>query len=121
MRSRYSANVLGEREYLLDCWHPATRPAHLATEPVTDWRGMEILARERGEAGDREGTVTFRAVFKDEKGLRVFEETSRFVFLGERWFYVDGDVRDVGCLGKIGRNAPCPCGSGKKYKKCCAV
>ncbi len=21
--------------------------------------------------------------------------------------------------GKIGRNAPCPCGSGKKYKKCC--
>ena len=24
-------------------------------------------------------------------------------------------VRDV----KIGRNDPCPCGSGKKYKKCC--
>jgi uncharacterized protein YecA (UPF0149 family) len=22
---------------------------------------------------------------------------------------------------KIGRNDPCPCGSGKKYKKCCAV
>jgi preprotein translocase subunit SecA len=22
-------------------------------------------------------------------------------------------------LTKIGRNAPCPCGSGKKYKKCC--
>ena len=22
---------------------------------------------------------------------------------------------------KIGRNEPCPCGSGKKYKKCCAV
>ncbi len=22
-------------------------------------------------------------------------------------------------MGKIGRNAPCPCGSGKKYKKCC--
>ena len=21
---------------------------------------------------------------------------------------------------KIGRNEPCPCGSGKKYKKCCA-
>ncbi|MBP9521733.1 MAG: SEC-C domain-containing protein [Enterococcus sp.] len=20
---------------------------------------------------------------------------------------------------KIGRNDPCPCGSGKKYKKCC--
>ena len=22
-------------------------------------------------------------------------------------------------LPKIGRNMPCPCGSGKKYKKCC--
>ena len=22
-------------------------------------------------------------------------------------------------MAKIGRNAPCPCGSGKKYKKCC--
>jgi SWIM/SEC-C metal-binding protein len=22
---------------------------------------------------------------------------------------------------KIGRNEPCPCGSGKKYKKCCGV
>ncbi len=22
-------------------------------------------------------------------------------------------------MGKIGRNTPCPCGSGKKYKKCC--
>ncbi|MHC4705009.1 MAG: SEC-C metal-binding domain-containing protein [Planctomycetota bacterium] len=20
---------------------------------------------------------------------------------------------------KVGRNEPCPCGSGKKYKKCC--
>ena len=20
---------------------------------------------------------------------------------------------------KVGRNAPCPCGSGRKYKKCC--
>ncbi|MDH3723790.1 MAG: SEC-C metal-binding domain-containing protein, partial [Desulfobacteraceae bacterium] len=22
---------------------------------------------------------------------------------------------------KVGRNAPCPCGSGKKYKKCCGL
>ena len=22
---------------------------------------------------------------------------------------------------KLGRNSPCPCGSGKKYKKCCLV
>ncbi|MFT9447432.1 SEC-C metal-binding domain-containing protein [Gluconobacter japonicus] len=22
---------------------------------------------------------------------------------------------------KVGRNEPCPCGSGKKYKKCCGM
>ena len=24
-------------------------------------------------------------------------------------------------MAKIGRNAPCPCGSGRKYKKCCLL
>ena len=24
-----------------------------------------------------------------------------------------------GAIGRVGRNEPCPCGSGKKFKKCC--
>jgi tetratricopeptide (TPR) repeat protein len=28
---------------------------------------------------------------------------------------------EVATMGKPGRNDPCPCGSGKKYKKCCLV
>jgi uncharacterized protein YecA (UPF0149 family) len=24
-------------------------------------------------------------------------------------------------VAKVGRNAPCPCGSGKKFKRCCAA
>ena len=28
-------------------------------------------------------------------------------------------VRNAGVKPAVGRNAPCPCGSGKKYKKCC--
>ncbi|MGH7408031.1 MAG: SEC-C metal-binding domain-containing protein, partial [Candidatus Methylomirabilales bacterium] len=24
-------------------------------------------------------------------------------------------------LGKVGRNDPCPCGSGKKHKRCCGA
>ena len=41
------------------------------------------------------------------------------------------DIRDLEILlnppktriaeKKVGRNAPCPCGSGKKYKKCCIL
>ncbi len=34
------------------------------------------------------------------------------------WYPVPKPVR---APPKIGRNAPCPCGSGKKYKKCCLV
>jgi preprotein translocase subunit SecA len=34
----------------------------------------------------------------------------------------DSAVKTVRRQGvKVGRNAPCPCGSGKKYKKCCGV
>lgn len=32
----------------------------------------------------------------------------------EKWVVVDS----VGDLVRVGRNEPCPCGSGKKYKKC---
>ena len=32
---------------------------------------------------------------------------------------VDGMFYDTFSGTKIGRNDPCPCGSGKKYKKCC--
>lgn len=30
-------------------------------------------------------------------------------------------VDDAGKVGKVGRNEPCPCGSGKKYKRCCGM
>ena len=31
----------------------------------------------------------------------------------------EADIQPVRTGLKIGRNDPCPCGSGKKYKKCC--
>ncbi|MFT5443013.1 MAG: hypothetical protein ACI8W3_002058, partial [Myxococcota bacterium] len=32
-----------------------------------------------------------------------------------------GSGSEGGGSGKVGRNDPCYCGSGKKYKKCCAL
>jgi len=29
------------------------------------------------------------------------------------------ETRDASSVARVGRNDPCPCGSGKKYKKCC--
>jgi SEC-C motif len=33
--------------------------------------------------------------------------------------FAENDPRPVAASQKVGRNQPCPCGSGKKYKKCC--
>jgi SEC-C motif-containing protein len=50
-------------------------------------------------------------------------ERSRFVKESDRWYYVDGLLPTPVTYRreeeKVGRNDPCPCGSGKKYKKCC--
>lgn len=32
-----------------------------------------------------------------------------------------GAKRNAAAFAKVGRNSPCPCGSGKKYKRCCGV
>ncbi|MBB3190713.1 YchJ family protein [Halomonas cerina] len=114
MRSRYSAFVLDLTDYLLATWHASTRPAELAANGATDWKRLEVL--ESGEEGER-GWVHFRATFREGRRWAVLEESSRFVREGGGWFYLDGNpaVHRV----KPGRNAPCPCGSGRKFKTCC--
>ncbi len=121
MRSRYSANVVNNTAYLLASWHPSTRPRSLDGEQRPDWCGLTVLAVEGGAEDETEGMVEFRATFRVGGREQVLHERSRFVREKGRWLYVDGDlVPDrVKNSPKIGRNAPCPCGSGKKYKKCC--
>jgi SEC-C motif-containing protein len=49
-------------------------------------------------------------------------EISRFVKVQNRWFYLDGKVKSVANAEMTvnqGLNAPCHCGSGKKFKRCC--
>ncbi|MDN3523642.1 YchJ family protein [Halomonas ramblicola] len=114
MRSRYSAFVLDLADYLLATWHPSTRPSRLEADPATTWKRLEVL--EGGEEGER-GWVHFRATFREGRHWAVLEESSRFVREAGRWFYLDGNPA-VHRL-KPGRNAPCPCGSGRKFKACC--
>jgi SEC-C motif domain protein len=87
MRSRYSAYVFGLSDYLLATWHPSTRPATLALDPKTQWLGLEIR---RADTRGEEALVEFVARSKiNGKALRM-HETSRFVFEGRQWYYVDG-------------------------------
>lgn len=121
MRSRYTANVEKNTTYLLNTWHSSTRPPSIDADTIPTWCGLSILAVNQGQQGDDRGMVEFRALYRSDSGLGVLHERSRFVFENGCWSYVDGELRESGALmsAKTGRNAPCPCGSGKKYKKCC--
>lgn len=117
MRSRYSAFALGLTDYLLHSWHASTRPAHLEPDAQTDWKALSIL--EAPAPASHQGRVHFQAFFRERNRWQVLEETSRFVFEGERWWYLDG-TPSIERL-KPGRNDPCLCGSGRKIKQCCGV
>ena len=116
MRSRYSAFALNLTDYLRETWHSTTRPASLPPDDATRWRRLEILEHE--EQGDT-GRVRFRATFLEGRRWGVLEEASRFMREAGRWYYLDG-TPTVSRL-KPGRNAPCPCGSGRKLKGCCGA
>ena len=87
MRSRYSAFVRDERDYLLATWHPTTRPAEIEPpEPGLRWLGLDVKAV-RWDGGD-EGEVQFVARYKLGGRAHRLEETSRFVREDGRWTYV---------------------------------
>ncbi len=92
MRSRYSAFARGLADYLLTTWHPATRPALLELDDHTVWTGLTVESVTGGRAWEDTGTVTFTASWSDADGGGSVRETSRFVFEGGRWLYVDGDA-----------------------------
>jgi len=91
MRSRYSAYVLGLRDYLLATWHAGTRPAELEADPPgTKWLGLEVKRADRQDADH--ATVEFVARSKLGGRAHRLHEVSRFLREDGRWFYVDGDV-----------------------------
>lgn len=120
MRSRYSAFVLKDNEYLSLSWHPSTRPQEIdLEEDPLEWLGLSEIEVTGGGENDLEGTVKFRARFEQHGRPGELVEQSRFVREDGRWFYFDGEQPPSMKRVKVGRNEPCPCDSGKKYKRCC--
>lgn len=106
-------------EYLVHSWHPAHLGGLTAEELSridTRWDGLEIIASQGGPE-DETGMVEFKAWFLEGDERHCLHERSRFVRYQGRWVYTEGE-QDPAPL-KAGRNDPCPCGSGKKHKKCC--
>jgi SEC-C motif-containing protein len=133
MRSRYCAYVCRDTAYLLRTWDPAHRPPGLdLKDDRTQWLGLRIVTTVAGGPTDPQGEVEFIARFRSSDGEGQLHERSRFRRAGEAWLYVDGDIRPATQASRqksqpvfsqptVGRNDPCPCGSGKKWKRCCGM
>ena len=92
MRSRYSAYVLGNVPYLRSSWHPDTRPVDLSLqEPSgqrTQWLGLSI--QQHRLTGQDTAEVVFVARYRIGGGSAIrMQEHSRFVRIGEHWYYLD--------------------------------
>jgi len=117
MRSRYTAFVLGDADYLRQTWHIDYRPRDLALDSRIRWLGLEVLSS--SEHGDR-AQVEFEARYLADGRVDAIHENSEFVFEDGCWLYTRGAQLAPGFTPwKPGRNENCPCGSGRKFKRCC--
>ena len=125
MRGRYSAFATGSVRYLEQSLYPAHRK-DFDTKAVekwskeSQWLGLEIVKTEYDE---KKGFVEFIATYKQDGTVRKHHELAEFKKVEDQWYFWDGKMVDLKPVvreePKIGRNDPCTCGSGKKYKKCC--
>lgn len=95
MRSRYSAFVLCNEQYLLDTWHPSTRPSSVPFEKNRKWLGLSIVDASIAGAASAEVEFVARSKASNASAVRLHER-SRFVREDGRWFYVDGDLQPTG-------------------------
>ena len=126
MRARYAAHVKVDVDFLFESTHPEYRKDydHEGTKvwaENSEWHGLEIVETAQGGPDDEEGEVTFIARFRDKEGLRSHHERGEFKRKKGRWLFTEGTMikPKPATANKVGRNDPCSCGSGQKYKKCC--
>ena len=124
MRSRYSAFCEQNIDYLIASHHPNKRQAD-DREQLTrsmqncQWLSLQIIDTENGGSSDHSGEVEFIAHCSQQQKYSQLHERSHFVKEQGQWFYVDGDLfTPPHPANKLGRNDPCWCNSGKKFKKC---
>ena len=128
MRSRYSAYVKVDTDYIFATTHPEHRKDydHEGTKEwaeKAEWEGLQIVSTKNGGPEDATGEVEFIARYKEKGLVKEHHELALFKKEEGRWLFTDGKSmthKPIVRIGpKIGRNDPCNCGSGQKYKKCC--
>lgn len=128
LRARYTAFALGYIDFIVSTHHSRTRH-EVKREEIEDWSknsqwlGLKIVEKEAGNEKDQTGTIIFGAKYQSEGETHDHWEKSFFEKENNEWRFLDAHGLVKGPLRrtepKVGRNDPCPCGSSKKYKKCC--
>jgi SEC-C motif-containing protein len=127
MRSRYSAYARGAVDYIIgtclaDDEHDVDAEATRRWAEKSTWLGLRIIGADKGGPSDDSGSVEFKATYVLDGLREEHHEKAEFERRNGSWVYVEGEVIPETVVRegpKVGRNDPCPCGSGKKYKKCC--
>ncbi len=128
MRSRYTAYTRIAIDYIYNTTHSSQRDNFDRKDnekwaQKTDWQSLEIVNTIDGGAEDDTGVVEFIAQYREKGKPGRHHEIAEFRKEDGCWYFYDGrapKIQQVKREGpKIGRNDPCPCGSSKKYKKCC--
>ena len=121
MRSRYSAYVFGLIDYLKATTLPIQQDS-LDLQSMKDWSvsstwlGLDVEESQVIGGQPEHALVSFTARWHDLAGEHAQHERSAFVQHDGKWYFIDPTI-----TLKAGRNDPCPCGSGQKFKKCCAA
>lgn len=108
MRSRYEAFVKEDWDFIVETSINQKREEFNGVNS-TEWLKLAVL-----DAYD--DIVEFKAYYRESGNIYVLHEKSTFTMVDGVWKYLDGELFN----SKIERNESCPCGSGKKFKKCCA-
>lgn len=127
MRARYTSYAKADIDFIERTHAPESRADfdRKASEKwarESKWHGLQVVATKDGGPADETGVVSFVARF--ESGGQHYEHREIATFRKEKgaWLFVDGKSPKPDTYVKsgpeLGRNAPCHCGSGKKFKKC---
>lgn len=125
MRSRYSAYTQANMDYIAQTMKSPAKDRFDAGSAEEWAKNVEWLKLEvkTSSVEDKKGFVEFIAYFKEKGEIHTLHEMSEFRLDDGKWFYVDGKrpTTTPSTTLQVGRNDQCPCGSGKKYKKCCLL
>lgn len=124
MRSRYTAYARRSIDYIFDTY-AATTQTQSSKQEISAWANSVTFVRldvisasqHKSPPSDEDGYVEFSAHYLQDGLHHQLHEKSRFVRQNQQWRYIDGNIIPEAAIA-LGRNDPCPCLSGSKFKKC---